>query len=140
MDLHLSASDLLELKKIQRNVAGTPCYVKVTCVLMLSQGLSPKIVSNSLGIDTSTVYRYLNIYTCDGLDSLLETGHKGYWGMLDSHQLSALREELKFHVYTDAKSISKWVESAFGVCYTPQGIVDLLNRIGFTYKKTKEVP
>lgn len=38
------------------------------------------------------------------------------------------------------KSVSKWVESAFGVVYTAQGMVDLLNRIGFTYKKTKEVP
>jgi hypothetical protein len=28
----------------------------------------------------------------------------------------------------------------FGVEYTQQGVVDLLNRIGFTYKKTKEVP
>ena len=28
----------------------------------------------------------------------------------------------------------------FGVQYTPAGVVDLLNRIGFTYKKTKEVP
>lgn len=29
---------------------------------------------------------------------------------------------------------------AFGVSYTRQGTVDLLNRIGFTYKKTTEVP
>lgn len=28
----------------------------------------------------------------------------------------------------------------FGVKYTQQGTVDLLNRIGFTYKKTTEVP
>lgn len=140
MDLPLSASDLLELKKIQRNVVGTPGYVKVTCVLMFSQGLSVQVISNSLGIDASTTYRYLNTYTSSGIEPLLGTGHKGYWGMLDSHQLSVLREELKAHVYTDAKSICKWVESAFCVVYTAQGMVDLLNRIGFTYKKTKEVP
>ena len=39
-----------------------------------------------------------------------------------------------------AHSFTAWIKSAFGVEYTPQGVADLLNRIGFTYKKTSEVP
>lgn len=60
--------------------------------------------------------------------------------MLSSHQLSLLRKELKAHIYTDSKSICLWLESTLDIQYTSQGVVDLLNRIGFTYKKTKEVP
>lgn len=30
--------------------------------------------------------------------------------------------------------------SAFGVKYTPQGVDDLLNRIGFSYKKPAGIP
>ena len=37
-------------------------------------------------------------------------------------------------------SVAAWIKSAFGVEYTPRGVADLLNRIGFTYKKTPEVP
>lgn len=140
MNLTLSPSELSELKIIQRNVAGTPCYVKVTCILMLAKNCSPSCVSDFLGIDTSTVYRYLTTFTSGGIDSLLENRHQGYWGMLDSHQLSALRTELKTHLYTDAKGVCDWLTTTFDIEYTPQGAADLLNRIGFTYKKTKEVP
>jgi hypothetical protein len=70
----------------------------------------------------------------------LEKRHKGCWGLLDSRQLSVLRKELREHVYTDANSVAQWIKSAFNVEYTTQGVVDLLNRIGFTYKKTTEVP
>ena len=60
--------------------------------------------------------------------------------MLDSYQPCILRNKLKFHVYTDAKSVGKWIEATFGIICTPQKVVNLLNRIGFTYQKSKEVP
>ena len=107
---------------------------------MLGMGNSPSFVASCLGIDVSTVYRYRSAYLHGGADELLENRHKGYWGLLDSRQLSALRKELREHIYTDAKSVAEWIKSTFGVEYTPQGVVDLLNRIGFTYKKTSEVP
>jgi transposase len=70
----------------------------------------------------------------------LATNYDGYWGNLSSVEISLVRKELKSHIYTDAKSVGAWIKERFGVQYTSSGIVDLLNRIGFTYKKTKEVP
>ena len=139
MKYALPTSDLEALRHYQRNVRGKE-YIKVTSILMLSRGLSVEIVSDSLGIDISTVYRYWNSYTSLGLDSFLENRHKGYWGMLSSHQLSLLRKELKDKVYTSSDSVSLWIKDNLGVNYTREGVVDLLNRIGFSYKKTKEVP
>ena len=49
-------------------------------------------------------------------------------------------KELEQHIYADAKSVAEWVKETFGVTYTPASMMDLLNRIGFTYKKTTEVP
>jgi transposase len=93
-----------------------------------------------LGIDVSTVYRYAALYSCGGISTLTANRYKGYWGMLSSHEISLLRAELKRNIYTEAKGISSWIKDSFGVSYTPEGVVDLLNRIGFTYQKTKEVP
>ena len=59
---------------------------------------------------------------------------------LDGLQIVALGAELRCKVYTDAKSVVQWIKCTFGLSYTPQGPVDLLNRIGFTYKKTAEEP
>jgi transposase len=136
-DLPIEAIE--SLRCYQRNVRGKE-YIKVTSILMLSKGLSAEIVSDSLGIDLSTVYRYWTTYKGKGLESFLENLHKGYWGMLSSLQISRLRMELKNTIYTDSRSIALWIKNSFGIEYTPEGVVDLLHRIGFTYKKTKEVP
>ena len=128
------------LCKLQRNLAGSSDYAHVTCILMLGVGNSPSFVSSCLGIDVSTIYRYRSAYLHGGSDELLENRYKGYWGLLDSRQLSALRKELREHIYTDAKSVAGWIKSTLGVEYTFQGVADLLNRIGFTYKKASEVP
>lgn len=107
---------------------------------MYDNGRSSKSISEDLGISTATIYRYIGEYQLGGVDSLPENRNNGYRGLLSSHQISVLRKELKEHVYTNAPSVSEWILKTLGVSYTPQGTVDLLNRIGFTYKKTTEVP
>lgn len=140
MRLKLSIEEKDEVRRLQRNAVGTPDYVRLTCILMFDNGRSSKSISEDLGISIATVYRYVGDYLSGGIDNLLESHCQGYWGKLDSMQLCALRNELREHIYTDAKSVSEWIRVTFGVSYTPQGTVDLLNRIGFTYKKTTEVP
>lgn len=140
MEIQLSTSEMEVLRKLQRNLAGSSDYARVTCILMLGMGNTPSFVSSCLGMDVSTVCRYRSAYLHAGADELLENRYKGYWGLLDSRQLATLRKELRGHIYTDAKSVAARIKSAFGVEYTPQGVADLLNRIGFTCKKTSEVP
>lgn len=140
MKISLPSTDIKTLERYQRNVSDRRSYVKVTCILMLGKGLSPKEVSDYLGIDNSTVYRYADSFLQDGLEVYLRTDYKGYWGMLSSVQISELRSELNTSLYTDAKSVAAWIKERWGIDYTPQGTVDLLNRIGFTYKQTKQVP
>lgn len=140
MEMRLSTSEREELRKLQRNLCGSSDYVRVTCILMLDNGYTPSAISDCLGMNISTIYRYRSSYVHGGAAELLENRHKGYWGLLDSRQLSMLQKELREQVYTDSKSVAQWIKNTFGIEYTSQGVVDLLNRIGFTYKKTTEVP
>ena len=140
MNIQLTPQETETLERYQRNVCERTSYVKVTCILMLSKKYNPAEVSDILGIDISTVYRYANAYGKDGIDIYLQTNYRGYWGMLSSTQISELRSELKRTLYTDSKQVVQWIKNRFGIKYTPSGIVDLLNRIGFTYKKSKQVP
>ncbi len=107
MKYDLPTSDLETLRR-QRNVRGKE-YIKVTSILMLSRGLSVEIVSDSLGIDISTVYCYWNSYKSLGLDPFLENRHKGYWGMLSSHQLS-LPDSYRL-IKMSVKLVSRLVDS-----------------------------
>ena len=82
MEMQLSTSEIENLRKLQRNLAGSSDYARVTCILMLGMGNSPSFVASCLGIDVSTVYRYRSAYLHGGADELLENRHKGYWGFL----------------------------------------------------------
>jgi transposase len=146
--LELTSQAIEELKFYQRQTDDKSVYAKETCILMLSKSLSPDAVSQFLGTSVSCVYRYCKAYSNVGLSDFLATNYQGYWGQLSSVEISILRTELKSNIYTDAKSVSVWITviepcrnmDTFAVQYTVEGTVDLLNRIGFTYKKTKEVP
>lgn len=140
MSFKLSAQKIDELRKLQCKVSRRTDYARVTCFLMLALVSSPNFVAQSLGIDVATVYRYKKLYDQGGIDGLLEDRNKGYSGRLDSKQISLLCKELERHIYTVAKRVALWVKSTFEIGYTPGGMVDLLNRIGFTYKKTTELP
>ena len=137
MSFKLPEQEIEELRKLQHNVIGRTDYARVTCILMLALDFSPDLVAQSLSIDVATVYRYKDLYVRGKTDIFLEDHYKGYWGRLESGQISLLCEELERHLSTDAKSVSEWVKDTFGIAYTPAGMVDLLNRIGFTYSQSK---
>ena len=85
---------------------------------MLAKGYCAESASDCLGIDLSTVYRYWDFYSTEGLDFFLENKHKGYWSLPASQQLSQLCAELRRTLYTVARSVSVWIEDHFGVVYT----------------------
>ena len=140
MRFELSEKERNLLREIQRNEKYKRDYIKVTVLLMLDLGQSPQNIALFLGTDDSTVYRHLENYQTNGLDKYLENNYFGYWGKLDSLQLGRLRKELKRRLYENAASVCEFIEKEFGVKYRAEGIVALLHRIGFEYKKTKQVP
>jgi len=127
MSFKLPEQEIEELRKLQRNVIGLRYYARVTCILMLALDFSPDLVAQSLSIDVATVYRYKDLYVRGKTDIFLEDHYKGYWGRLESGQISLLCEELERHLSTDAKSVSEWVKDTFGIAYTPAGMMDLLD-------------
>ena len=111
MELTLSPTEIEELRKLQRNLQGRSDYARVTCILMLSMGNTPIFVADCLGIDISTIYRYRSLYLEGGLDKLLENRYRGYQGLLNIFQIESLKQELRTHLYTDAKQVSQWVKT-----------------------------
>jgi len=128
------------LREIQRNEKYKRDYVKVTVLLMLDLGEIPLKIALFLGIDDGTVYRHLENYQTTGLDKFLDNNYLGYFGKLDLFQLISLRKELKTRLFETAQEVCELVKEKFEVEYTPPGMCDLLHRIGFVYKKTKQIP
>jgi transposase len=87
MNFKLTDTDREALRKFQRNVSDRSGYLKVTTLLLLDTGLSISEISEYLGIDDSTIYRYVNAYQKKGLSAYLQADYQGYWGRMSSIQI-----------------------------------------------------
>lgn len=139
MVLNIDTTTLKLLRQIQRNTSDRTEYVKVSCVLFIHEKISPERVAFLLGVDLSTVYRYMNLYKSKGLE-FLQTNYEGYGGKLDDDQILKLTSELQSKLYLTSEQIIDWVKSQYEIDFSKDGMVKLLHRLGFSYKKTKQVP
>lgn len=136
----LNDTDKSVLREYQRNAKERLVYIRVTVILMLDMGKAVEEIGSVLGIDAATIYRYGKSYQDKGLDGYLRTGFEGYWGRLSCEQIPVLRFELKSRLYTTSKEVCDFIQTAFDITYTEDGVVKLLHRVGFGYKQTKQVP
>ncbi len=139
MVLNIDNTTHKQLRQIQRNTSDRTEYVKVSCVLFIHEKISPERVAFLLGVDLSTVYRYMSLYKLKGID-FLQTNHEGYSGKLDDDQVLKLTSELQSKLYLTSDEIINWVIDQYEIHFTKDGMIKLLHRLGFSYKKTKQVP
>lgn len=132
----LTDSERQLLRQLQRTESAKRDYVKITTILMLDKGKDVDEVAETLGIDHTTVYRYAQSFRSLGTKDYLGDAYGGWWGRLDSVQLAHLQTELRRGFYRSAAEIAAWIQTTFSVSYHPQGLVKLLHRLGFSYKKT----
>lgn len=133
-------STMNRLRWKQRRERDKKRYVKVTTLIMLGEGHGVEETAKALGIASSTVYRYWELFEEKGLSDYLADNHVDYSGKLTEEQLELLNQELDTYLYINTKEVIIWVETEFGVSYTQSGMRDLLHRLGFVYKKTRPVP
>lgn len=136
----LSTKEYELLREMQRNEKHKRNYVKITTLLMLHLGESPEKISLCLGISPSTIDNYKRTYEASDLDFYLSDSYKAYQGKLSPADQETLRLELQDKLYHNTAQIRDYIQKKFGVSYTCPGLVPLLHRLGFSYKKTKLVP
>ncbi len=137
--IHFDDKTVKRLRVMQRIEKDKRVYIKVTVLLMLHHSFTPQMIAESLGIDDSTVYRYRQGYEELGLEDYLKTFFVAYSGQLAVEEEERLVEELRQHLYINSKEVAEYIECEFGLRYSLSGVVNLLHRLGFTYKKTKGV-
>ena len=69
-----------------------------------------------------------------------QNNYQGRQCRIREEQIERLKEELDNKLYATAEEVCDFVEKTFGVRYTAEGMVHLLNRLGYRYKKTTVVP
>lgn len=138
--IELVPKDRIHLRRLQKTNKDKRTYIKVTVLLMLDQGFTAAAIADALGIDDSSVYRYRDIFLEKGLDLFLSSLYRAYDGKLTEAEETVLRQELSTYLYINSQQVVDFIQRRFGQAYSCSGVVKLLHRLGFVYKKTKSVP
>jgi transposase len=113
---------------------------RIKTILCLHYGLGYKKIAQLLLLDDSTLRTYYSEYKDGGIDKLLEDNYGGKKGNLTKIQEKELAGHLDIQMYRRAKDVIDYVHNTYKITYSIEGMTHLLHRLGFVYKKTKQVP
>lgn len=113
---------------------------RIKAILLLDSGWSYERISEALLLDDSTIRSYESRFFSGGLQELLDDGYVGKSSKLTVEQEAELVKYLTEHLFHTTKEVIVQVEQKFGVTYKNGGMLHLLHRLGFSYKKTKVIP
>ena len=140
MNFYLTDEEIKLLKAFHKKVKDRKIADKVKCVVALAQGFSFDDIANILLIDERSARRYFETYNKGGLELLCKMKEATAKTKLTEDEIELLKEELRQNCYNCSKMIALYIFKTFHKKYTNNGLVLLLKRIGFVYKKTKYVP
>ena len=130
-DLVEIAKDGLEEHRIAR---------RANAILLLNKGWSYADVAEALFIDDSTVRAWLKAFNESGVEGLVLFDLKGGSSALSPLQVDELRAWATETLPTSTTQIGQFVLERFEVDYGRSGLIKLMNRIGFDWKKPESVP
>jgi len=108
--------------------------------VLLGSGWSTRQVGEALLIDPETARGYFKRYRRGGIRGLLRVDYAGGEGWLFREQLIELALHLQQTLYPTAKEVTRFVKAHWGAEYSKRGMIALLERLGYVYKKPKLVP
>lgn len=113
---------------------------RLKSILLLDQGWSYEKIAQALFLDDQTVRNYDQSYRDHKKEGLLNLKYIGRPAKLTSQQCQELKAYLDAVTHLTAKAIVEYIKKTYGVIYARKGVMDLLHRLGFVYKKPKLMP
>src|SRR6266508_2237413 len=112
---------------------------RLHAVLLLDECRSAPDVSAILHLHPKTLKRWIRIFATGGVAALTNFHYVGNTTSLTAAQLQQLTTWLDERVRS-TKEVIAWVEQQFGLDYTESGMLKLLKRLDYRYKKPPQVP
>ena len=129
-DLVKIARDGLEEHRIAR---------RANALILLDRGMKFEDVAQNLLIDDSTVRTWLKAYDEGGVEAIVLFDLKGGASALSPLQIDELRAWATQVLPTSTTEIGQFILKRFGLDYGRSGLIKLMNRIGFDWKKPETV-
>src|SRR5690348_16307799 len=120
----LSAEQRKEIERRRKESLDRRVYPRLTAVLAVAAGKTREEVAELLGVSLSQLGEWLRVIRNEGPRALCEIHSKGGPGNLTANQIAQLRSQVSTDRFRSSDQIRHWVESSFGVHYSPPGIKD----------------
>lgn len=138
--LELTKEQVEELRKAHRRERNKQAAYKINAIILLGTGWAVEDVATALLCSTNTLRTYVEKYNAGGINELTTTYYSGRCSLLDVYQKEALSRELDAKIYLTSKEVAHFINNEFEISYTDRGVRNLLNQLGYEYKKPKLVP
>jgi transposase len=109
-------------------------------ILLYNDGWSYAQIAKVLLLDDQTLRNYLKDYESGGMKSLLSFHYTGRPTILSEFECKELEAHLSDNTYLTSYQIRKYIKAKYKKEYSKKGIISLLHKMGFVYKKAKLVP
>jgi transposase len=139
-ELYMDAKSRIILEEFHRACIDKKTADRIKAILLIADGFTYKQIEKILLLDERTLNRYKTIYKTQGIDGLVANNYQGRQNKISDDEIEILKNELRTVIYPTAESICEYVKKTFGTEYGVKGMVQLLHRIGFSYKKTTVTP
>lgn len=112
---------------------------RANAILLLDKGWSHAQVAEALFLSEGTIGDWQRLYRTQGLDALLEFHWAGHATKLSSEQEAQLVQHFKDQPPTSTQQVGARIKQHFEQDFSRSGLIALMKRLGFAYKKPKLV-
>jgi transposase len=113
---------------------------RANAVLLLDDGLRCEEVARVLYLDDDTIRGWRDRYRREGARALRVFGWKGGQSKLAPAEEAELAATLAGRLFPTTAAVIEHVARAFGVSFSKAGMIKLLHRLGFEWRKPKGLP
>jgi len=137
----LSHADRLALQGILRQRKTNALTVRrANALLLLDDGWKFDQVAKALYLDQMTIASWRNTYAKQGLKAIDLKDYKLRVGKLSKVQETSLIGLLRADPPRSTAAVLSMIAKEFGISYSRSGVIALLGRLGFSYKRPKLIP
>ena len=113
---------------------------RANAIVLRDPGWSCERVAAAFLLDDDTVRDWHRAYERGGVEGLKSFDHEGGSSHLTDEQAIALGDRVDAHRPRSTRKIGAWLKRSFGLSYRRSGLIALLHRLGFDYRKPEAMP
>lgn len=133
----LTNSEIDKLRAAHRVEGEGRVRDRIKAVLMYDKGYKLEEIGAVLILSHEGIRKHLLDYH---QKEKLAPENGGSYSKMSAQQEEELTKHLEDNNYVYARDVGLYIEKSYGISYTLPGVIKLLHRLGFSYKKPKLIP